>query len=194
MALRWYVIEAHEGSEGKVCRMLLAARFVAWRPVALVTKLIRAPGKPPVVRRVREARFGSYLFLHANEHQMQSGWLLSEILNMPGVLLVVREAGSDRPAPMPEGLVEFYKNSQPTEIDADCPKISEGCKVEIVSGPLTGRLGVVARVDRERVLRLSILDTEGRPTPATCVCEIGHVALRELCRRQPKQATSRKAA
>lgn len=194
MALRWYVIEAHSGREGKVCRELLATRFVAWRPAAVVTKLIRQRGKPPRLQRVRESRFGSYLFLQAEEAQMVSGWLLSEILNMAGVLLVIREAGSDRPAAMPDGLVEFYKKTQATDQDADCPKIAEGCQVEIVVGPAAGRVGIVARVDRERVLRLVLLDHEGRPTPASCVCEVGHVVLRELCRRQPKQLTSKDTA
>ena len=61
-------------------------------------------------------------------------------------------------------------------------------------GPASGREGLVARVDRERVLRLALLDAEGRLTPATIVCEVGHVDLLELCRRPPTQTTSKKTA
>jgi hypothetical protein len=43
-------------------------------------------------------------------------------------------------------------------------------------------------------LRLALSDAEGRPTPATIVCELGHVDLLELCRRPPTQTTPKKAA
>ena len=32
--LRWYVVEARNGREGRVCRILLALGLEAWRPVA----------------------------------------------------------------------------------------------------------------------------------------------------------------
>ncbi len=192
--LGWYVVEARNGREGHVCRTLLASGLTAWRPVASIKQVIREPGKTPRAQTRCVSRFGSYVFLQAERRLMEEGWLLSEILNLADVLLVVREAGSDRAAAMPRGLVEFYRNSQAVERDADGPKISEGCRVRIVIGPASGREGVVARVDRERVLRLALLDAEGRPTPATIVCEVGHVDLLELSRRPPTQTTPNKAA
>ncbi|ARN80833.1 transcription termination/antitermination protein NusG [Methylocystis bryophila] len=192
--LSWYVVEVRNGREGHVCRTLLASGLTAWRPVRSIKQIVRERGKAPRAQTRRVSRFGSYVFLQAERRLMEEGWLLSEVLNLADVLLVVREAGSRKAAAMPRGLVEFYRNSQPAERDADCPKISEGCKVRILVGPASGREGIVARVDRERVLRLTLLDPEGGPTPATIICEVGHVDLLELCRRPPTQTTSHKAA
>ncbi len=192
--LRWYVIEARNGREGHVCRALLASGLRAWRPVARIKQVIRERGKAPRAQMRSVSRFGSYVFLQAEPRLMEEGWLLSEILNLADVLLVVREAGSKKPASMPLGLVEFYRNSQPAECDADYPKISEGSRVRIVTGPASGREGIVARVDRERVLRLALLDAEGKPTQATIICEVGHVDLLELCRRPPTRTTPKRAA
>jgi transcription antitermination factor NusG len=185
---RWYVVEAYEGRDEDAYLRLVAAGFKAWRPVDERRSWNRnvrkaAPSMGPKRRITKIARFGRYIFLRCEETDITHGFVVSAVKNMRGVFGFVTMAGSDAPAALPEGLIEFYMSFCPGRRSANGVEIKKGMKVALVAGPLQGHAGVVADVDSRGVMRID-LNLFGRSTPI--ICEVGHVEAQEQGRRPPK--------
>lgn len=181
---RWYVVEAREGKDFDVCLRLSAAGFDVWRPVDRVrlTERRNVAGSERIIRReVKRPRFGRYLFL-----RMEASFgRVFAISTAPGVVGFLCYAGGETPAPMPEGLVEFYRNHAPERAEEHV-EIRVGATVRVVMGPFAGACATVESIDRRGMLIIGVA-LFGRVTPVPM--EAGYVELLEQGPRPPtKQA------
>ncbi|WP_018265537.1 transcription termination/antitermination protein NusG [Methylosinus sp. LW4] len=184
---RWYVLEAREGKDFDVCLRLAAAGFQVWRPIDKSRVSIRRSvgGVDRITRReVKVARFGRYLFV-----RMECDWsCIFAISTMPGVTGFICYAGGNEPAPVPDALVEFYRNHAP-EHGKPRPKINIGAVVRICAGPFALFTGEVESVDKGGRLVIGV-EIFGRLTPV--LMESGNVELLEPGAAAPPKKTADK--
>jgi transcription antitermination factor NusG len=88
--------------------------------------------------------FPSYVFLHldgSNRHN---------VVTVPGVVSIVSFQG--RPAVVPEDQIAAVQNALKFRRAHPCPYLASGNRVRIMSGPLSGIVGVIDRVKGFRVI------------------------------------------
>jgi transcription antitermination factor NusG len=77
------------------------------------------------------------------------------VLNCTGVAAIVSVAGD--PAPIPDADIDGIRRLVESDLRYDaCPFIHEGCRVEVVRGPLAGVVGRLVRKGGHELLVLSV--------------------------------------
>jgi transcription antitermination factor NusG len=110
---------------------------------------------------IRRPLFPNYLFVRLD--QDQGNWL--KVFRTPGV---VRICGNGRPMPIPDEdintiriFVESDRNIYPL------PFLTVGSRVQVISGPLTGAIGVLTKEDHKRRQLVVSIELMGQSVAAT---------------------------
>ena len=98
---------------------------------------------------IKRPLFRNYLFIELNE--MRENWM--KVFRTPGL---ARICGNGRPTAIPDEDIESIK----IFINSDrniypLPFLHVGARVQVISGPLTGAIGILVREDRKK-RRLSV--------------------------------------
>ena len=164
----WYVVEAFEHSVENAYLRLAVAGLRVWMPVDMKR---RAKRFGAAARRDRpQPRFGRFFFVRC---RMDAG-LQHAISVTPSIVGLLLAAGSDRPSPIPDYVIDWI-GKNPVKQESAAPfGYAPGDVVRILAGPFASFQGPVEDVDKRGVLRVCI-DIFGRPTPV--VVEAGHVEM-----------------
>jgi len=192
--LCWYVVEAEQGRDFSACLILAQTMPDVWRPLDPARSTIRskmdnkagalASNSTRVTR--KEPRFGRYFFVKCQMNPaVESAILdLTDKQRNPLVHSILRSKRGDAPSPIPDEQILFWRKNKPVK-SPQVAKIKRGAVVEVTDGPFKGHLGGVSAIDECGIVKVDI-NIFGRLTPI--IFEVGHVALRELGQRPPKQA------
>jgi len=188
--LRWYVIEAEMGCDFAAYAMLAQTMPDAWRPLDETRISIRRDAPRNMMRAMRKyPRFGRYFFVQCAMNPAVENGILATVdrSKRPLVRSILRSRRDDPPSPIPNEQIDFLRKNKPCR-PQNMPKIKIGAVIEATDGPFKGQLGSVVSVDQldERGILRVDMNIFGRLTPI--IFEVGHVALRELGQRPPKQA------
>ena len=152
----WYVIEARDGGGERAHLALALAGITVWRPIDVRRASNRSRyGRPRAD--IRVPRFGRYFFIHC---RMTDG-IFQAVLNLPGVMDILREAGGDMPAAIPDAMVAWLRQERAPSPSA---QFAIGDRVRVTEGPYTGLQGKISRLDRGGVARVDLL-LFGRTVP-----------------------------
>jgi transcription antitermination factor NusG len=88
--------------------------------------------------------FPSYVFIHLDGSNRRN------VVTVPGVVSIVSFQG--RPAVVPEEQIAAVQNALKFRHVHPCPYLASGNRVRIMSGPLSGIVGVIDRVKGFRVI------------------------------------------
>jgi transcription antitermination factor NusG len=110
---------------------------------------------------IRKALFPNYLFVDLNE--ARETWM--QVFRTPGV---VRICGNGRPTPVPDEDIEsirIFVNSDRNVYPL--PYLQIGSRVQVISGPLAGAIGVLVKEDRKRRRLVISIELMGQSVSAT---------------------------
>lgn len=150
---RWHLAFTSSRAEGIVCNELKELEFQSFSPVEKVRRKVRGRKLEFEV-----PLFPRYVFVRFDP--MSSQW--RQILDVSGLVDVVRESASSMPLRMPDVEVERLQLAEKLGIFDRTKPMQAGVEVEIMDGPFAGFVGKVARArsdDRIDVL-LQFLGTE----------------------------------
>ncbi len=140
---RWFAFYTKPQQEKKVEKYLVDRGIKTFVPRAY--KYLNVAGK----RRLMEAPlFRSYVFVHI-EYKTREYYLA---LDAPGVSTVIHKRGVPVPIPDEEMLSLIKVVERARENILEHPFLKKGQRVIVVEGPLKGAVGVIERVDKDKML------------------------------------------
>ena len=150
---RWYLVRALTGREILAAQQLEKQGFAAFLPKQMKT-----------VRHARQLRVGlaayfpGYLFVSLDLD-------LDRWRSVNGTLGVVHLVGQgERPAPVPEGVVETLAEAADARGVLMGPQLRPGQTVRVIAGAFADQLAVIERLDDAGRVRV-LLDIVGRQAP-----------------------------
>lgn len=110
---------------------------------------------------IKRPLFPNYLFVELD--QIRDNWM--KVFRTPGL---VRICGNGRPTPVPNDAIEsirIFVNSDRNIYPL--PYLQIGSRVQVISGPLTGAIGILVREDRKRRRLVVSIELMGQSVAAT---------------------------
>lgn len=145
IGLRWYVVETHPQAERRAVYDLARQGWRAYLP--LIAVRVRDRVMPTMIHKDFRPLFAGFVFCEFDRDSLTWG-TIREYCN--GVRGIIRQPGSDKPAPLPPQWIErlMAGDAERLELAATVnPARSQGDKVVISVGPMTALPGVVASCD-----------------------------------------------
>lgn len=144
--MNWYAGYTKCNHERLVRKFLQEKGITTFLPEILVPS--RRKNRKVLIRR---PLFRNYLFVAIDE--LQDNWI--KVFRTPGL---ARICGNGRPMPIPEediDSIRIFVNSERNVFPL--PYLHVGAKVQVISGPLTGAIGILVKENhRKRTLAVSL--------------------------------------
>lgn len=153
---RWYAIYTRCHHERATNKILSDSGIITFLPEILV----------PSKRRdrkimIKRPLFSNYLFVQLNN--IKENWL--RVYRTYGV---VRICGNGRPTPIPDEDINSIKIFVESERNVyPLPYLIVGSKVRIVSGPLSGAIGILTKEDHKRRKLVVCIELMGQSVAVT---------------------------
>ncbi|MGB3478635.1 MAG: UpxY family transcription antiterminator [bacterium] len=154
--MSWYAAYTRCNHEKIVKKLLKEKDVVTFLPQIIVPS--RRRDRKILIKR---PLFPNYLFVELNE--AHETWM--KVFRTPGL---VRICGNDRPMPIPDEDIEsirIFINSDRNLYPLSCLKI--GSRVQVISGPLTGAIGILVKESHKKRRLVVSLELMGQSVAAT---------------------------
>ncbi len=154
--MSWYAAYTRCNHERVINKLLNEKGIITFLPQIIVPS--RRKDRKILIKR---PLFPNYLFVELNE--ARENWM--KVFRTPGV---VRICGNGRPRPVPDDAIEsirIFVNSDRNIYPL--PYLQKGSKVQVVSGPLAGAIGILVKEDPKRRRLVVSIELMGQSVTAS---------------------------
>jgi transcriptional antiterminator RfaH len=110
---------------------------------------------------IKRPLFPNYLFVELD--QVRDNWM--KVFRTPGL---VRICGNGRPTPVPDDAIDSIRIFVKSDRNIyPLPYLQIGARVQVISGPLAGAIGILVKEDRKRRRLVVSIDLMGQSVAAT---------------------------
>lgn len=154
--MSWYAVYTRCNHERVVNKMLIEKGIITFLPQIIVPS--RRKDRKILIKR---PLFPNYLFVDLN--QIRENWM--KVFRTPGL---VRICGNGRPTPVPDEDIESIKIFVNSDRNIyPLPYLQVGSRVQVISGPLAGAIGILVKEDRKRRRLVVSIELMGQSVAAT---------------------------
>ncbi len=154
--MSWYATYTRFNHERVVNKLLNEKGIITFLPQIIVPS--RRRDRKILIKR---PLFPNYLFVELNH--VRENWM--KVFRTPGL---VRICGNGRPTPVPDDTIEsirIFVNSDRNIYPL--PYLQVGSRVQVISGPLAGAIGILVKEDLKRRRLVVSIELMGQSVAAT---------------------------
>ena len=154
--MSWYAAYTKCNHERMVNRLLIEKGINTFLPQIIVPS--KRKDRKILIKR---SLFPNYLFVELNE--IQDNWF--KVFRTPGLTKI---CGNGRPTPIPNDDIESIKIFVKSDRNIyPLAYLQIGAKVQVISGPLTGAIGILVKEDHRRRRLIVSLELMGQSVAAS---------------------------
>ncbi len=154
--MSWYAAYTKCNHEKTVRKLLNDKGIVTFLPRIIVPS--RRQDRKVLIKR---PLFPNYLFVELNE--VHDNWM--KTFRTPGLVSI---CGNGRPMPIPDQDIESIRIFVNSERNLyPLPYLKVGSRVQVISGPLAGAIGILEKEDHERRRLIVSIELMGQSVAAT---------------------------